>query len=108
MVRNPSVSRLSVVFSVPVRGIVPNEGLQPYTPQKLAGRTIEPAVCDPVAIGTIPSAIPTADPLDEVPGPFVTSHGFCVLSSACTANSAVTVFPTITAPSRLRGDTARR
>ena len=58
--KNPTWSRLSVVFSMPVRGIVPKEGLQPYTLQNDAGRTIEPAVCVPVATGTIPRETATA------------------------------------------------
>ena len=59
------MSRVSVVLSIPVLGIKPKEGLHPYMPQKLAGRTIEPAVCVPSATGTIPNAIATADPLDD-------------------------------------------
>ena len=62
-----------MVFSIPVLGISPNEGLQPYTPQKLAGLTIEPAVCVPIETGTIPSETATEDPLDDVPGVFVIS-----------------------------------
>src|SRR5262245_158540 len=92
---------------MPVRGISPNDGLAPQTPQKLAGRTIDPAVCVPSATGTMPAATATAEPLELVPGVRVASHGLIVLPSVCTANSAVTVLPGTSAPARRRLNTAR-
>ena len=71
------------------------------TCQKLAGRTIDPAVWVPSAAGTMPVATATADPLDDVPGVLVASWGLMVLSRVWTANSAVTVFPGIKAPASL-------
>ena len=47
-------------------------------PQKLAGRTMEPAVCVPSAIGSAPQATATADPADDVPVMRVASCGLIV------------------------------
>ena len=51
-------------------------------PQKAAGRTSEPAVCEPNASGTMPSATAAADPLDEPPGVASRSSGLRVLPGA--------------------------
>ena len=48
--------------------MVPKLGFMPTTPQKAAGRMIEPTVCVPSASGTMPAATATAEPLDEPPG----------------------------------------
>lgn len=53
-------------------------GLKPSTPQTAAGRTTEPAVCVPRAIGTIPSATAAAEPLEEPPGVWRGSWGLRV------------------------------
>ena len=43
-------------------------GLQPHTPQKLAGRVIDPPVCEPTAATHIRMATAAAEPLLEPPG----------------------------------------
>ena len=43
-------------------------GVSAAVTQKLAGRTIEPAVCVPSAYGTTPRQTAAAEPLEEVPG----------------------------------------
>ena len=61
------VSNVSFVFKTPVLSMAPNEGLNPYIPQKLAGLKIDPAVCVPNVTGKAPRATATAEPDDEVP-----------------------------------------
>ncbi len=56
----------------------PKAGFQPITPQNEAGRTTEPAVCEPSAKGTIPSATAAAEPLEEPPGVREGSRGLRV------------------------------
>jgi len=51
-----------------VRGTRPCVGLKPQTPQKDAGRIVEPAVWLPSASGTIAAATAAAEPLEEPPG----------------------------------------
>src|SRR5207237_3367013 len=63
----PIVSSVSEIIFTPTRLIVPYVGLYPMTPQNAAGRTIEPAVCDPNASGTIQSATAAAEPDDDPP-----------------------------------------
>ena len=58
--------------------IVPNVGLKPKMPQKLAGRMTEPAVWVPSATSTMPVATAAAEPLDDPPGVCVTRCGFVV------------------------------
>ena len=65
---------------MPVRPISPKVGFSPTTPQKAAGRMIEPPVCVPTASGTIPAATAAAEPWDEPPGVWPGSCGLRVLS----------------------------
>ena len=53
---------------MPERLNSPKLALYPNTPQNAAGRMTDAAVCEPSAIGTMPSATAAADPLDEPPG----------------------------------------
>ena len=64
----PKVSKLRARPLTPERSNVPKVGLKPTTPQYDAGLIIEPAVCVPIAKGTMPAATAAADPLDEPPG----------------------------------------
>ena len=78
----------------------PNVGLIPTTPLNDAGRSTDPAVCDPSAAGNIRADTPTAEPgtgaARRAPGvPRVDSGGGSPL-----ANSVVTVLPKIIAPAR--------
>src|SRR5215472_14376746 len=94
----PSWSRVSLSVMTPSRGIMPRLGLKPTTPQNAAGRMTEPAVCVPVANGSIPAATAAADPIDEPPGVRVGSHGLVVGPGKEDASSAVTVLPATTPP----------
>ncbi len=76
-------------------------------PQKLAGRMMEAPVWVPMAAGTMPMATATAEPLDEVPGERASSWGLRVLPRVCTANSAVTVLPGMSAPASRSRATVR-
>src|SRR5690606_2992027 len=74
--RRSSTERVKppTVSSDPARGLTPvvanrlSVGLYPTTPQKAAGRMMEPEVWVPSARGTWPSATAAAEPLDEPPG----------------------------------------
>ena len=81
-------------------------GLKPTTPQKLAGRRIEPPTCVPRATGTMPAATIAAEPEDDPPGVRRGSCGFVVGPGWTSANSVVTALPTITAPARRSACTA--
>ncbi len=59
---------------------------------------IEPPVCVPKATGTIRSATAAAEPLDDPPGVCAGLRGFVVGPGWRSANSVVTVLPSITAP----------
>src|SRR6185436_1987067 len=85
---------------IPPRLSAPKLDLKPITPQKLAGRRIEPPTCVPSATGTIPAATAAAEPLDEPPGVRAGSSGLRVGPGWAPANSVVTALPTITAPAR--------
>src|SRR5438128_8783109 len=67
-------------------------------PQKLAGRVIEPPVCEPIAPEHMPSATATAEPLLEPPGVRSRFQGLRVGGGAKQANSVVTVLPRMIAP----------
>ena len=84
----------------------PNVGLNPNTPQKLAGRITEPAVWVPSARSTMPAPTAAADPLDDPPGVWVARSGFVVGPGVNQASSVVTVFPTTTAPAARNNATA--
>src|SRR5436305_1619248 len=76
------------------------EGLKPATPQYAAGRITEPAVCEPVAIGTMPAATAAAEPEEEPPGVCSRLCGLRVLPVCWCANSVVTVLPRMMPPAR--------
>src|SRR6476469_10614607 len=73
-------------------------GLKPYTPQKPAGRSVDPWVWLPSAAATMPAPTAAADPLDDPPGVRLRSSGFRVSFVSPLANAVVTVFPTTIAP----------
>jgi len=74
-----SVAAISGMLSfTPLRSMAPNVGLKPTTPQKEAGRMIDPAVCVPIATASMLSAVAAADPLEEPPGVRFVSCGFVV------------------------------
>src|SRR3546814_20595815 len=64
------------------------------TPQKLAGRIIDPWVCVPKAAANMPQAVPAAEPDDEPPGVWAVLWGLTVGPERPMANSVVTVLPT--------------
>src|SRR5260221_12607331 len=76
----------------------PTVGLNPTTPQKLAGRRIDPTTWVPSAAGTMPQATAAAEPLLDPPGVRSLSHGLRVPRGSVAANSVVTALPRITAP----------
>jgi hypothetical protein len=51
----------------PARLTRPNVGFMPNTPHSAAGVRIDPPPSAPAAMGAIPSATPTADPVDDPP-----------------------------------------
>ena len=57
-----------MVSKLPPRLIPPKEGLNANTPQKLAGRMVEPSPWVPSPPGTMPQATAAAVPLDAPPG----------------------------------------
>src|SRR3546814_9056596 len=59
---------------------------------------IEPPVCVPKAIGTMPAATAAAEPLEEPPGVWAGFHGLRVGPGTANAYSAVTVMPMGVAP----------
>ena len=95
------MSSVSEIILTPTRVTVPKVGLYPTTPQYAAGRTIEPAVCEPNASGTIQSATAAAEPDDEPPGVCCKFRGLRVGPGWNVANSVVTVLPTTIAPAAL-------
>src|SRR5215470_14542039 len=77
-------------------------GLRPATPQKAAGRVIEPPVCEPSAPRHMPQARAAAEPLLEPPGVRSRAHGLRVGGGSKLAYCVVTVLPTNTAPASRR------
>src|SRR5206468_11855928 len=86
---------------MPSVGICVREALNPITPQKADGRTIEPIVCVPGAAGQRPAATAAAEPLLDPPGVCSGFQGLRVGPGANQANSVVTVLPRISAPAFL-------
>src|SRR5688572_10939936 len=74
--RGPIVSSVNDNGMAFARLTRPYVGLRPVTPQKCAGRRIEPPVSEPSAAGVIRAATPVPDPEDEPP---VTCAGFQAL-----------------------------
>ena len=62
----------------------------------------DPPVWVPMANGTMKSATPAAEPLEDPPGVNSGLWGLAVFPGFLQANSVVTVFPKITAPAFLR------
>ena len=60
----------------------------------------EPAVCEPMASGTMRAATAAHDPPEEPPAVWAGFQGLALSAAAPQANSVVTVFPMITAPAR--------
>src|SRR5690349_11034875 len=98
--------------TLPCLGTIPNEGRNPYTPQKWEGMRIDPAVSPPTSNPVKPAATAAADPPDEPPGVFVTSHGLFVVpyTSLCVCQSRASAgkldLPNTIAPASLSLDTA--
>src|SRR5690606_2197366 len=84
----------------------PRVGLYPTTPQKLAGRMMDPCVWVPKAAGNIPAAVPAAEPEEDPPGVWSGSCGLHVGPERPIANSVVTVFARGIAPPSSRARTA--
>src|ERR1700750_3183471 len=99
-------------MSLVLIGTRPMVGLMPYTPQKLAGRRIEPPASPPNAHGPTPLATAAAAPADEPPEVRCGFHGLPVGSpnGVCPVpenpNSATCVLPITTAPAALSRSTA--
>ena len=72
------MSRLGANGTIPREIRKPSVGLRLATPQKAAGRVIEPPVWVPTAARHIPQATAAAEPLDEPPGVRPRSQGFRV------------------------------
>jgi hypothetical protein len=64
----PIPSKLSLNVKTPSTGTEPGRNLSPYRPLQLAGKTTEPAVSVPMAMGQKPAATLTAEPEEEPPG----------------------------------------
>ena len=73
-------------------------GLNPVTPQKEAGRIIEPCVCSPIVKGTMPAATAAAEPLELPPGVCSRFRGLRVGPGVRYAKAVVTVLPSRIAP----------
>lgn len=64
----PTPSKLSLNLKMPSSGTDPGPNFMPYRPLQLAGRTTDPAVSVPMAMGQKPAATQTAEPDEEPPG----------------------------------------
>ncbi|SKF29566.1 Uncharacterised protein [Mycobacteroides abscessus subsp. massiliense] len=86
-------------------GMRPWVGLNPTTPQKLAGIRTLPPPSVPMDIGAMPAATAAALPPEEPPAVRLGSAGLWVIPrwrlsvTPFQANSGVVVFPTMTMPS---------
>ena len=60
----------------PYRLFLPLVGLNPTSPQRLAGVRTDPPVSVPRLAGTIPAATATADPELDPPGTLLSAQGF--------------------------------
>ena len=94
----PTWSRLKETGTTPRTLTRPYVGLMLLTPQKEAGRVMEPPVCVPNAPKHMPVATAAADQLLEPPGVWPTFQGLRVLGGSKHANSVVTDFPKRIAP----------
>src|SRR5690606_4675984 len=104
----PAWSRLDAKAIIPQREQLPEVGLMPVTPQKLAGWRIEPPVSVPVAAGSRRAATAAAAPADEPPGTRARSQGLSAGRNAefslpePIANSAQLSLASVTAPAPAR------
>src|SRR6187431_18564 len=73
-------------------------GLYPATPQYVAGRVMEPPVCDPRAARQPPYAMAAAEPLEDPPGVRLTFQGLRVTGGSKLAYGVVSVLPSRMAP----------
>ena len=64
----PTWSRFWLTGTMPSSGHAPHAPLKLATPQKLAGRVIDPPVCVPSATGHMPLATAAALPALDPPG----------------------------------------
>jgi hypothetical protein len=74
----PTVSNVSESNFAPARATHPKLGLKATMPQYEAGLINDPAVCVPIAKGTMLSATAAADPEEEPPGVCVKRSGLRV------------------------------
>ncbi len=91
---------------MPTVGSSRNDGLNPATPQKAAGRMTEPAVWLPSAIGSMPAATAAAEPEDDPPGVWPGLRGLRVAAGCRLASSVVTVLPSTRPPARRTSETS--
>src|SRR3981081_4616986 len=96
----PAVSSHQEKHFMPTVGSLRKGGLNPAMPQKAAGRTTEPPVWLPSAIGTMPAATAAAEPEDDPPGVWAGLHGLRVAAGCKVASSVVTVLPSTRPPAR--------
>jgi hypothetical protein len=96
----PTVSRCQEKHFTPVVGMSRYDGLNLATPQNAAGRSTEPPVCVPSAIGTMPAATAAAEPDDEPPGVCSGLTGLRVAAGCMWANAVVAVLPRMSPPVR--------
>jgi hypothetical protein len=102
----PGVSSEGASGTQPSRGMRPNVGLTPATPQSAAGMRTDPPVSLATAAGTSPAATAAADPPLDPPLMKSRCHGLRVPAPlGCWVvmpqpNSCDRVSPTMTAPAR--------
>ena len=105
----PAVSCVAAIGTIPKPDTSPWVGLNPTTPLREAGHTIEPSVSLPIATGTYPNATDTAGPELDPQGERVTSNALRVwpriplhpemdFSDLKFAHSLRLAFPSMTAP----------
>src|SRR5947209_18407176 len=75
----PTVSRVNESGMALARLTRPGDGLRPVTPQKCAGKRIEPPVSEPSAAGSSRAATAEPEPEDEPPVIRAGSHGLQTL-----------------------------
>src|SRR5690606_18273773 len=64
----PTQSNEDLAGETPLRGIRPNVGFSPKTPQQAAGILMDPPVSVPIATSAKDAATDAAEPLEEPPG----------------------------------------
>ena len=71
--------RLRPAATGPWRGMMPQVGLWPYTPQKCAGLRIDEPMSLPASSPVSPAASAAAEPPEDPPGARARSHGLLVV-----------------------------